>query len=271
MVLALSELTNMSQSIPNRIPAEKLDYCRDWPLPEFGENASVVASAEKEARDQRGGREYVEEVESESEDLQPLTADMLEEITKAAEQDGYQSGFTKGEKHGYEAGYNAGLKAAEEQIQGEMARVSQISEALVEPLEQQEEALETIILDMVTALTRTIIKRELQLDSGDMVRLVNDAIAALPQGRDQVKLYVNPDDLAVLETYAEAQQKPWKFMADTDLIPGGVRIETQESLVDFSVESRMQTVFEQFAQRQYATQDADEQPDENPEHRGSND
>ncbi len=249
----------MSQNNPNRIPAEKLGYCRDWALPEFDVSGGVLASAEKESRDQRGGREYVEDVEqTEDDQLAPLTAETLAEITKAAAQEGYQSGFTKGEKHGYEAGFNAGKQAAEQQIADEMARISQVSNTLAEPMQGQQDALEQLVLSMVTGLAETVIKRELITDSGHILALVKEAIAALPVGKDQLKLYANPDDLAVLETYAEAEQKPWTFVPDVNILPGGCRIETKESLVDFSVEKRMHTVFEQFIQRQYARSDDDD-------------
>ena len=80
-------------------------------------------------------------------------------------------------------------------------------------------------------------------------------------GAKNIRITLNPDDLAAVETYAEEQQLDWKFMGDSKLQPGGCRIETPESRVDYSVSTRLQTVLEQFVTKQLAgSEDESQEP-----------
>jgi hypothetical protein len=112
-------------------------------------------------------------------------------------------------------------------------------------------------------LTRKIVKRELQIDSGDILNVVKQAVAALPVGAKNLRLTLNPDDLAMIESYAEEKQLGWQFYGDADLTPGGCHIETEESQVDFSVESQMEALLEQFLTRQLS-QTSNLDPEQNP-------
>ena len=109
-----------------------------------------------------------------------------------------------------------------------------------------------------------MVQREVQTDSSQILALVRNAIAALPVGSKNIRVCLNPDDLAAIETYAAEQQLEWKFFADEELLPGGCRIETPESRVNFSVSSRLQTLLEQFLTRQLAATDEDLAGDEPP-------
>jgi flagellar assembly protein FliH len=77
----------------------------------------------------------------------------------------------------------------------------------------------------------------------------------LPVGSKNIRISLNPDDLAAVETYAAEQQLEWKFFGDVSLQPGGCRIDTQESRVDYSVSTRLQTLLEQFVTKQLASGD----------------
>jgi flagellar assembly protein FliH len=90
-----------------------------------------------------------------------------------------------------------------------------------------------------------------------MLELVKTAVEALPIGSKNIRISLNPTDLAAIEAYASEQQLEWKFLGDTQLQPGGCKIETPESRIDFSVSKRLQTVLEQFLTGQLAQLDGD--------------
>ena len=100
-------------------------------------------------------------------------------------------------------------------------------------------------------------RRELLTDSGHILSVVKDAIAALPVGSKNISLHLNPDDLVLVENYASDLQKDWAFIGDANLLPGGCRVETKESLVDFTVETRMQHLLEEFEGKQLAAEESD--------------
>ncbi len=261
----------MSQKLPNRIPAEDLESCLSWSLPEIGSGGKILPSAEKEARERqqeqrRRDSEVVEELDSNAVSFEPITAKQLQEMTETAEKEGYQQGHEQGYRDGQTEGYRAGQQQGAEEVRtrltAEQQRLTQVAEALLLPLARQDDAIETALLDIVCTLARAVIKRELYTDSNHILSLVQEAVASLPVGAKNLTVVLNPDDLALVEAFAEERQKEWRFVGDNDLLPGGCRIETCESLVDYSVEKRMETVLAQFVNRQLAA--ADESDDISP-------
>ncbi|PUA29674.1 MAG: flagellar assembly protein FliH [Cellvibrio sp. 79] len=263
----------MSDSnLPNRIPAEAVDQATAWILPPVSDNGRILSSAEKEARERRERllrreQEKIETVEMVVEEQAPqigMTAEEMQAIFDTAEKDGFEQGhkdgFAKGSTEGYEAGRQQGLKEMRAQLVAEQQRFQALTNALLNPLTAQDDDIEHMLLDVICTLTQSVVQREVQTDSSQILELVRNAITALPVGSKNIRVCLNPDDLAAIETYAAEQQLDWKFFGDTELLPGGCRIETPDSRVDFSVSSRLQTVLEQFLTRQLAA--SDERDDE---------
>ncbi len=260
----------MSYKSPNIIASEDLGEFDVWRLPDVGDATKVLPSAEKEQKDRVArSDEIIEEVDlEESLELSPITAEELQAITEAAEKEGFiqgeKAGFEQGQKEGHEQGYQAGLEKAEQEsrpvFEQQVAQLLQVAEALIDPISHQQQQLETTLLDYVTSLTRQLVERELLQDSSHILGVVKQAITALPVGSSHTTVCLNPDDLAVIETFSEENNKDWKFRGDPQILPGGCRIQTDESLVDFTIESKLQAMFGQFLDRQL-TSSSDESED----------
>ena len=235
------------QNSDNRIPSNELGDCRVWRLPAFGRQGNIIPSAEREDRERsaKGGpTEFIEDVSGEQE-IPPMTADMLKKITEEAEKEGLQRGYDEGLAKGLEQGREQGLDETRRDIQEQQQRLASIADALIKPMSDQDSALEDTIMDMVRQLTESVIKRELTVDSSNILSIVQQAITALPIGSKHLKVYLNPDDLALVEAFAEEQQKDWQFIGESSLLPGGCRIETNESLVNHTTERRVELLFQQ--------------------------
>lgn len=261
-------------NLPNRIPAEAVNQATAWVLPPVSDKGRVLSSAEKEARERRERllrreQEKIEVVEMPVPEQAPqlgMTAEEMQAIFDAAEKDGFEQGhregFAKGTTEGYEAGRQQGLKEMRAQLAAEQQRFAALANALLEPINAQDDDLEIMLLDAICTLAQSVVQRELQTDSSHILALVRSAIAALPVGSKNIRVCLNPSDLAAVEAYAAEQQLDWRFFADPQLGAGGCRIETPDSRVDFSVSSRLQTVLEQFLTKQLAPTgpgDADEE------------
>ncbi|MGH1371906.1 MAG: FliH/SctL family protein [Cellvibrionaceae bacterium] len=250
----------MSKKLPNVIAAEHLQDVLPWQLPSMDGSDNVVPSAEKELRDRaHRADEVIEDVaDEESLEFSPITAEELQEITNAAEREGFelgqQRGLEAGHKEGHEAGYNAGMEQAQSEakeiLERQVSQLLQIAESLVLPIEQQQSQLQQTLLQFVTSLTEQVIERELIQDSAHILSCVKQAMTALPVGAQDIRVFLNPDDLALVESYSEEFDKGWKFQGDSQLLPGGCRIQTRDSLVDFSAESKMKAMFAQFLDHQ---------------------
>jgi flagellar assembly protein FliH len=255
-----------SKSLPGRIAAEDLGNVTSWMLPPVDDSGRVLSSAEKEARLRRekllrNGKEKIETVEIPEQQKTGMTAQDLQEIFDAAEKDGFAqgqaAGFEKGKAEGYEAGRQQGLMEMRAHLTLEQQRFQSLANALIGPLTAQDNDIENMLLDVICSLTQSVVQRELVTDSSHILELVKTAVDALPVGSKNIRISLNPDDLVVVETYANEQQLDWKFFGDTQLQPGGCKVETPESRVDFSVSQRLQTVLEQFLTGQLAQADGE--------------
>ncbi|BFM16568.1 hypothetical protein R50073_27510 [Maricurvus nonylphenolicus] len=266
----------------NRIPEEDTGAFQRWSLPEMDEFGNIIEAekrpepkprkvAEKAPGAVTESGEVIEDIDAADITMQPITAEHLQEITEAAEKEGFakghQEGFAQGKQEGNQQGYQEGLQKAKQetdvQLRQKVQQLQQITNQLMVPFKEQESQLYLMLLDFVCALTRKIIKRELQIDSGDILAVVKQAVAALPVGAKSLRLTLNPDDLAMIESYAEEKQLGWQFYGDAGLTPGGCHIETAESQVDYSVESQMDALLEEFLTRQLS-QTSNLDPDQNP-------
>jgi flagellar assembly protein FliH len=240
-------------------------------LPPVDESGKVLSSAEREARLRREkllrqGKEKIETVEIPAQQKTGMTAQEMQDIFDEAEKDGFAQGHIEGveqgKSDGFEAGRQQGLMEMRAQLTLEQQRFHNLANALLNPLTAQDNDVENMLLDVICSLTQSVIQRELVTDSSHILELVKAAVDALPIGSKNIRVSLNPDDLVAIETYAAEQQLEWKFFGDTQLQPGGCKIETPESRVDFSVSQRLQTVLEQFLTGQLAQEDAADDSEE---------
>ena len=229
--------------ISSRIPAETVDEITTWVFPPIDNNGKVLSSAEKEARERRNTllsrkKESIQTVEiPEPPKQNAMTAEEMQNISDAAEKDGYaqghKEGLAKGNAEGYAAGQQQGVMEMRAQLVTEQQRFRALVNSFLEPLTEQQNDIEQMLLESICCLTQSVIQRELSIDSTQIVTLVQAAIKALPVGAKHIRISLSPDDLAAVETYAEEQQLDWKFFANNELQSGGCIIETPESRVDF--------------------------------------
>jgi len=250
------------------IPAEEAQDVKPYQLPVIDDQGRVLPSAEKETRDRLEAerlreQEKIEDVDLPLENRAGFSAQELQEIFDAAERDGFaqgeKAGYEKGMADGYAAGQQQGLMEMRQHLLAEQTRFQKLVQSLLHPLEEQDAAIEQMLLETICTLTQAMVERELLTDSGDMIALVQKAVAALPVGSEHLRIYLNPEDLAAVETYARELQLDWTFIADAQLDKGGCRVETSESRVDFSVAKRLEQLLKDFVNKRLVSSDrADE-------------
>lgn len=222
-----------------RIPKEQLTAWERWELPLLDER----------------GNQVVHEQE-----VKPLTASDLEEIRQAAREDGfqegreagYQEGFEKGRADGHQQGVQAGeaegrelgqrqaAEATRKEVESRVDRLEHLLGELVLPIQRHEEELETALVNLTTVLARAVVYRELSLDSSQIRQVVRKALAALPSTADNLRIHIHPDDLEPVREVAERLEVSPSIIEDDTLLPGGCKVESRHSLVDYTVEKRFQ-------------------------------
>lgn len=219
-----------------------------WPLPSLGKGR-VIPNAKREA--EARSKERVENVAQTSRPRH-LTAEEISNITREAEEEGfksgYEEGFAKGEIQGEKKGRTDGeTKAWEEEkarLQDECERLQAICDRLSVPLQSQDETLEKTLLDMAFYFASSLLQKEIEQQPEALHAQIGKAVQALPVGASNMTIYLNPDDAALMQNYLPEKHQNWPIQVDPEMSRGGCRVETRESLVDFSVEKRWLAMLE---------------------------
>lgn len=197
--------------------------------------------------------ESVEEVDSKQ--VQLPSAEELEELRKKVELEAYNEGFEKGRSHGEESGRQQAYEHAKQEISTAVSQLNQIANTLINPLEGQDQAIETIMLNSVVTIAKSIIHKELTTQPDQILAIVKQAIDALPQGEKQTKITIHTDDAKFVQQHID-EDNAFVICTNDELSPGGCKVETVDSVVDATVESRLQLAIDQFLGKELSTGEA---------------
>lgn len=236
----------------NRIPFEQIDKAKTWTLPSLAAGRVVPSVKKQNSRDDKNsGKEIIEDVAPAK--IKPLTAEQLQQIAAQAEQEGRERGYKEGLEKGYAEGEKKGLQKGEQKAYGEIKaalesqkqRFQTIADALFDPLKTQDASLENTILDMAVHLAKHLLNRELTEDPSSLFHLVERAVGSLPAGAKNIRVYLHPDDVELAHEAFAHLGRNWNFFPEAHLSRGGCRVETDQSLVNYSVEQRLRVMLEQ--------------------------
>ncbi|APQ11143.1 flagellar assembly protein FliH [Pseudomonas oryzihabitans] len=242
------------ESASDLIRARDLEAVDVWQLPAFDsfdepEQAPAAAVPEPEPQPEP----QIEEVPVE--EVQPITLEELEAIRQEA----YNEGFVTGERDGYHAGQLKARQEAEAVLTARLASLETLMSHLLDPIGEQDQALEAGMVQLVRHITREVIQRELKLDSSQLGQVVRTALKLLPMGAQNIRIQVSPQDFELMKALRDRHEESWRILEDETLMPGGCRIETESSVIDASIETRLAQALTQLAeqQRHQATQPQD--------------
>jgi len=233
------------------IRAQDISVFDRWALPSFDADAGAVVSvveeaplAEPEQPPAEPEPQVSEEVPVET--VKPLTLEELEAIRQEA----YNEGFATGEKDGFHAGQLKARQEAEQVLAARLASLETLMSQLLDPIAEQDRQIEQSLLSLVNIVTREVIQRELALDSSQVRHVLRESLKLLPMGADNVRIFVNPQDFAVVKALRERHEESWRIIEDESLLPGGCRVETEHSRIDASIETRLVLAVKQLFEQQ---------------------
>jgi len=166
------------------------------------------------------------------------TASDLEEIQQQAIQEGA--------KQGYEEGFAKGLKAGESKILQQVKSLESIIQALASPFDEFDERVENEIASLAIQISKQLVRRELKVDSGQVVGVVKEAIAALPSSAQHIRLFLHPEDLELVKSALSLDDSArWELVEDPVITRGGCRVATDVSTIDATIENRLLAIIAQ--------------------------
>ncbi len=236
----------MSKENPSDvIRAKDVNVFDRWALPSFdphGAEPDDLETVEQPASEDELSRSEDVPVE----EVKPLTLDELEAIR----QDAYNEGFSTGEKDGFHAGQLKARQEADAALAPKLAHLEQLMGQLLEPIADQDRNLEHAMVTLVSQLAREVIQRDLLIDSSQIRQVLREALKLLPMGASNVRIHINPQDFELVKALRERHEENWKILEDSDLLPGGCRVETEQSRIDASVETRLSQAINQLFEQQ---------------------
>ncbi len=217
---------------------QQLSAYERWELPALEQN-------EPGAPDQSVWQLPKEEVE----EVQWPTADELEAIRKAA----YREGFDQGKQEGHAKGHEQGLSKGQQEIQAAVARLGQVMHALMQPIAEQDNALETVLVELVETTCTVVLRRELHLDSSQILRIVREAIGCVYAGSKRLTVHVHPVDAEIIRQYMTSLPdfEQWRITEHNALTPGGCVVEADDTLVDATVDKRLEQLVRQIYEKEF--------------------
>jgi flagellar assembly protein FliH len=113
------------------------------------------------------------------------------------------------------------------------------------------------VVDLVGKIARQVIRAELALQPVQVLALVDEALAAMPPTRDEVEVFLNPEELRRISELDPKRAKKWTLLADPALEPGECRVKAGDHEVDAGCQGRLAAVMEQVGE-QLAAAEGDE-------------
>lgn len=230
-----------------RIPAERSSAFKTWAAPEVKEGQIVQVEKLK----QRGPRGELINISKEAVIYSSITAAQLEEISSQAYEDTYQQAYQDGLKQGQADGYQAGLEAGQRTIATQVEGLHTAIAQLQSHLGEQDDEVEQALVNLVTCIARSVVRRELHIDATQIRQVVDEALAALPMGSANINIHLSEQDYQLLKNHPDTPPQ-WQLHIDRTLSVGGCRINSQHSVVDFTLEDQFQQTINALVEQPFA-------------------
>lgn len=179
-------------------------------------------------------------------------ADGFQEGLRKGYHEGYQEGYEKGHelgvKEGRSEGHRDGELAARREILHRFDEIAQPVDALLEGLSQlqndYQSALRKEVVDLVAKVARQVIRCELALQPVQLLALVDETLAAMPATRDEIQVFLNPEELERITELDPVRAGRWALVPDPGLELGEVRVKAGDNEADAGCRQRLAACME---------------------------
>jgi flagellar assembly protein FliH len=117
-------------------------------------------------------------------------------------------------------------------------------------LNQVDQQVAQSLLDLSLEIAQKMVQASLQAKPDMILNIVSDAIGTLPHFNQNAHLLLHPDDAELVRKQMgeHLTHAGWKIFSDAKILRGGCRVETSNSQIDASVETRWKRIVESIGQ-----------------------
>jgi flagellar assembly protein FliH len=212
-------------------PKEKLTAYERWELPSFDSPDSIRVSGNAAG-------------------IKLPTAEELENIQTQAHEEGFQAGHQEGLPAGHAEGYTAGYAEGSLKAAVETEQLAALVVSMGHALKNVDQQVTQGLLDLALELAQQMVHQALQVNPEILLPIVRDAISGLPHFNPGAHIVLHPEDAEIVRARMGEQlaHSGWKIFEDATIAKGGVRIETANSQIDATVETRWKRITENMGQ-----------------------
>ena len=186
---------------------------------------------------------------------------------RQGQREGYEAGLDQGRADGYPLGQSEGLqRGIEEGRAMALAQLEQIAgpvDAMLKGLKKLKTDLRAAqrkeVVDLVGKIARQVIRAELALQPVQLLTLVEEALAVMPPSREQVEVFLNPEELRRVLELDPKRAKKWTLLPDPALEPGECRVRSGDHEVDAGCQGRLNAVMDQVRDQLLAEEEEGEE------------
>jgi len=198
--------------------------------------------------------------EAANEDWQGAMADGY----RQGQRDGYEAGLEQGHAEGYSAGHaeglGRGLAEGRTQSLAELDQLGKPIDSMLKSLAKlrndYRDAQRKEVVELVGKIARQVIRAELALQPVQLLALVDEALAAMPPTREQVEVWLNPEEHKRVLELDPKRAKKWNLLPDPSLEPGECRVKAGDHEVDAGCQGRLAACMDQ-VREQLGTEQAE--------------
>ena len=209
------------------IPKDKQNGYQRWEL-------DSLETPEFQEKDQ--DHETENPIEEELNKVVPPTEEEIAAVFQHAKEEGYEAGLQEGKS----VGYKEGREIAETEVKAEIARLQMLLSKLDHDLHALDQHVTNDLLELAIALAKKVVAQALELNPKLIIPIVQEAIRNLPNVMNHPRLFLHPDDAALINAHLSDQmeQDNWQIREDPQIARGGCRIEAGGSEINATLETR---------------------------------
>ncbi len=160
-------------------------------------------------------------------------------------------------QEGFAQGHAEGIAAGRAELAQQAGVLSQVLDALARPLQALDHQFEEELLQLVTAIARQLVRRELHSDPAQIISIIREGLAALPAGAAGIRVRLHPADADIVRELLQAEDggRAWEIETDPLLEQGGCQIVSQTAQIDGRLDTRLNRVVATMLEDERAARD----------------
>ena len=138
-------------------------------------------------------------------------------------------------------GYEEGFKKAEQELFEYRKSLEDILDSMLKPLKAVDDEVIHAIANLSISISKQIIRRELQINSEQVVSIVREAIKMLPLDKSHLIIHLNPNDINIVRSVFNQDDiaESYSLVEDPSIERGGCKVATEDSIIDATIDSQV--------------------------------